>query len=100
MEPTGGTSRAPDPDQGCPDHVRWSFGSFSGLVLAVSSHFVDISSHRKSENRPPEMTVERAVSLLGSEDEDTLLCAAGHLQTQCFRSADAKKSVRSESFSQ
>lgn len=45
------------------------------------------------------MTVERAVSLLGSSDEDTLLCAAGHLQTQCLRSADAKKSVRSESHS-
>lgn len=39
------------------------------------------------------MTLERAVSLLASQDEDTLLCAAGHLQTQCFWSADAKKSV-------
>lgn len=44
------------------------------------------------------MTVERAVSLLGSRDEDTLLDAASHLQTQCFRSADAKKSVRSVFF--
>lgn len=80
--------------------MRWRFGSFIGLVLAVSSHFIAISSHRTSENKPPEMTVERAVSLLGSRDEDTLLCAAGHLQTQCFMSTDAKKSVRSESFSQ
>lgn len=53
-----------------------------------------VSSHRKSEKKLAEMTVERAVSLLASDDEDTLLCAAGHLQTQCFKSTDAKKSVR------
>uniref|UniRef100_H3DMA1 Plakophilin 2 n=1 Tax=Tetraodon nigroviridis TaxID=99883 RepID=H3DMA1_TETNG len=40
-----------------------------------------------------EMTVERAVSLLGSHDEDALLSAAAHLQAQCCRSADAKKAV-------
>lgn len=40
------------------------------------------------------MTVERAVSLLSNADEDTLLRAAGHIQTCCFRSADTKKTVR------
>lgn len=40
------------------------------------------------------MTVERAVSLLGSQEEDELLCAAAHLQTQCFRGAHARTSVR------
>ncbi|XP_029681183.1 plakophilin-2 [Takifugu rubripes] len=48
---------------------------------------------RKSENKLPEMTVERAVSLLSNGDEDTLLRAAGHIQTCCFRSADTKKTV-------
>lgn len=47
---------------------------------------------RKSE-KPPEMTVERAVSLLSQDDEDSLISAAGYIQSQCFKSADAKKMV-------
>ncbi|XP_044041402.1 plakophilin-2 [Siniperca chuatsi] len=47
----------------------------------------------KSENKPPEMTLERAVNLLTQDNEETLICAASHIQNQCFRSADAKKMV-------
>ncbi|GAA6228207.1 plakophilin-2 isoform X1 [Lates japonicus] len=47
----------------------------------------------KSENKPPEMTLERAVSLLSQDDEETLICAASHIQNQCFKSTDAKRMV-------
>ncbi|KAG7222181.1 hypothetical protein INR49_016579 [Caranx melampygus] len=47
----------------------------------------------KSENKPPEMTLERAVNLLTQDDEEMLICAASHIQNQCFKSADAKKMV-------
>ncbi|XP_076578615.1 plakophilin-2 [Chaetodon auriga] len=47
----------------------------------------------KSENKPPEMTLERAVNLLTQDDEETVVCAASYIQNQCFRSADAKKIV-------
>lgn len=47
----------------------------------------------KSENKNPEMTLERAVNLLTQENEDTLISAASHIQNQCFKSADAKKMV-------
>ncbi|KAK5849323.1 hypothetical protein PBY51_008973 [Eleginops maclovinus] len=47
----------------------------------------------KSE-KPPEMTLERAVNLLSQEDnEETLIRAAGHIQSQCFKSAEARKMV-------
>lgn len=52
-----------------------------------------VLSHRKSENKPPEMTIERAVNLLTQDNEDMLICAASHIQNQCFKSADAKKMV-------
>uniref|UniRef100_A0A3Q3VML0 Plakophilin 2 n=1 Tax=Mola mola TaxID=94237 RepID=A0A3Q3VML0_MOLML len=42
---------------------------------------------------PPEMTLERAMSLLSLDDEDTLVRAACHIQNQCLKSADAKKIV-------
>ncbi|XP_074481371.1 plakophilin-2 [Sebastes fasciatus] len=47
----------------------------------------------KLENKPPEMTLERAVNLLTQDNEDTLISAASHIQNQCFKSADAKKMV-------
>ncbi|CAN9508455.1 unnamed protein product [Ophioblennius macclurei] len=47
----------------------------------------------KSENKPPEMTLERAVSLLTQDNEDTLINAAGFIQSQCFLGAEAKKMV-------
>lgn len=44
VEPTGGTSRAPDPDQGCPEHVRWSFLLFYwsrfGRLESFHRHFL------------------------------------------------------------
>lgn len=52
-----------------------------------------VLSHRKLENKPPEMTLERAVNLLTQDNEDTLISAASHIQNQCFKSADAKKMV-------
>lgn len=66
--------------------------------LAVWSHLIGVPSHRKWESKPSEMTVERAVSLLSIGDEDALLSAAGHIQTRCFKSADAKRNVCSGSF--
>lgn len=47
----------------------------------------------KSENKTPEMTIERAVNLLSQDNEETLVCAASFIQNQCFKSADAKKMV-------
>ncbi|KAM3588118.1 uncharacterized protein V6R79_021657 [Siganus canaliculatus] len=47
----------------------------------------------KSENKAPQMTLERAVNLLTHDDEETLVYAAGHIQHQCFRSNEAKKIV-------
>ncbi|KAK9525671.1 hypothetical protein VZT92_016356 [Zoarces viviparus] len=47
----------------------------------------------QSEVNPPEMALERAVNLLTQDDEDTLISAAGHIQSQCLKSADAKKMV-------
>lgn len=39
------------------------------------------------------MTLERAVNLLSQDDEDMLISAASYIQSQSFRSADAKKTV-------
>ncbi|XP_062239171.1 plakophilin-2 [Platichthys flesus] len=47
----------------------------------------------KSENKPPEMTLDKAVGLLTQENEETLIYAASHIQNQCFKSAEAKKMV-------
>ncbi|XP_029969528.1 plakophilin-2 [Salarias fasciatus] len=47
----------------------------------------------KSENKPPEMTLEKAVSLLTQDNEETLTSAASYIQNQCFLSAEAKKMV-------
>ncbi|XP_034529867.1 plakophilin-2 [Notolabrus celidotus] len=47
----------------------------------------------KSENKPPEMTIERAIKLLEEENEETLISAASYIQSQCFKSAEAKKMV-------
>ncbi|XP_071765755.2 plakophilin-2 [Centroberyx gerrardi] len=47
----------------------------------------------KSEKKPPELTLERAVNLLTQDNEDTLICAASLIQNQCFSSTDAKKMV-------
>lgn len=47
----------------------------------------------KSESKPPEMTLERAVNLLTQDNEETLISAASFIQNQCFLSADAKKMV-------
>ncbi|XP_061618794.1 plakophilin-2 isoform X2 [Phyllopteryx taeniolatus] len=43
--------------------------------------------------KPPEMTLERAVNLLSQENEYTLISAAALIQSQCFKSADARKTV-------
>ncbi|XP_051248985.1 plakophilin-2 [Dicentrarchus labrax] len=46
-----------------------------------------------SGNKPPEMSLERAVNLLTQDDEETLICAASVIQNQCFRRGDAKNIV-------
>lgn len=52
------------------------------------------SSHRTSGNKPPEMTLERAVNLLTQEDnEETLIYVASLIQDQCLKSIDAKRIV-------
>ncbi|XP_028252530.1 plakophilin-2 isoform X2 [Parambassis ranga] len=43
-----------------------------------------------SANKPPEMSLERAVKLLSQDNEETLISAASYIQNQCFLSADAK----------
>ncbi|KAM9771538.1 plakophilin-2 isoform X1 [Syngnathus typhle] len=43
--------------------------------------------------KPPEMTLEKAVSQLTQQNEDALISAAAHIQSQCFKSADARKMV-------
>ncbi|XP_077401343.1 plakophilin-2 [Vanacampus margaritifer] len=43
--------------------------------------------------KPPEMTLEKAVNLLTQQNEDTLISAAAHIQSQCYKSADARKMV-------
>ncbi|KAF3859605.1 hypothetical protein F7725_022004, partial [Dissostichus mawsoni] len=50
--------------------------------------------HTQTSERPPEMTLQRAVNLLSQEDnEEKLISAAGHIQNQCFKSAEARKMV-------
>lgn len=44
------------------------------------------------------MTLERAVNLLTQDDEETLISAVNHIQSQSFKSADAKKVVCIGSF--
>ncbi|XP_036976898.1 plakophilin-2 [Acanthopagrus latus] len=47
-----------------------------------------------SVNKPPEMTLERAVNVLTEENnEETLIYAASLIQSQCFKSVDAKRIV-------
>ncbi|XP_075886347.1 plakophilin-2 isoform X2 [Nelusetta ayraudi] len=43
------------------------------------------------EEKPPEMTMERAVNLLSQDSEETLVSAATYIQNQCLKSNDAKK---------
>ena len=40
------------------------------------------------------MTLERAVNLLGQEDEELLVAAASFIQKHCYSSQEAKKMVR------
>ncbi|XP_070298387.1 plakophilin-2-like, partial [Salvelinus sp. IW2-2015] len=47
----------------------------------------------KPESKVPELTLERAVNLLGQENEEMQITAASFIQNQCFNSADAKKMV-------
>ncbi|XP_077355356.1 plakophilin-2 isoform X2 [Festucalex cinctus] len=46
-----------------------------------------------SAEKPPEMTLEKAVNLLTQQNEDTLISAAAHIQSQCYKSGDARKMV-------
>ncbi|XP_037551637.1 plakophilin-2 [Nematolebias whitei] len=50
-------------------------------------------SRRESKNKPPAMTLERAVSLLTTNDEETLIDAVNSIQSLCFQGEDAKKTV-------
>lgn len=74
------------------------FFFFLSLLIVVSFFFpyllpICLFLHRKSDNKVPEMTLERAVNLLTQDNEETLVCAAGHIQNQCFKSIEAKKMV-------
>ncbi|XP_077565803.1 plakophilin-2 [Stigmatopora nigra] len=44
-------------------------------------------------DKPPQMTLERAVNLLTHQNEETLIRAAAQVQSQCFKSAHARKMV-------
>ncbi|XP_061921701.1 plakophilin-2 isoform X1 [Entelurus aequoreus] len=63
-------------------HAGWTAGA-------------DVPLHQiQSDNmKPPEMTLERAVNLLTRQDEDTLIEAAAHIQSQCLKSPDARRMV-------
>lgn len=56
--------------------------------------FFSSFSNRNLEEKPPEMTMERAVNLLSQDSEETLVSAATYIQNQCLKSNDAKKMVR------
>lgn len=62
----------------------------------ISSHLVLLffSPSRRSEVKPPLMTLERAVNMLTQDNDESLIRAAGYIRSQCFKSADAKKMVR------
>ncbi|KAF7662046.1 hypothetical protein LDENG_00247220 [Lucifuga dentata] len=47
----------------------------------------------KSENKAPEMTLERAVNMLTQDNEETQISAASFIQNQCLKSTDTKKMV-------
>ncbi|KAK6314664.1 hypothetical protein J4Q44_G00141930 [Coregonus suidteri] len=47
----------------------------------------------KPESKVPELTLERAVNLLGQENEEMQITAASFIQNQCFNSADTRKMV-------
>nr|XP_046234830.1 plakophilin-2 isoform X2 [Scatophagus argus] len=68
-----------------------------GRKVEVEPHVQQIQTQNvmtlKSENKPPEMTLERAVNLLTHDNEETLICAASNIQNHCFRSDDARKTV-------
>uniref|UniRef100_A0A674DU39 Plakophilin 2 n=1 Tax=Salmo trutta TaxID=8032 RepID=A0A674DU39_SALTR len=77
------------------EHVgaKWPRSYPASLV----SMEVDMSQKReaveKPENKVPELTLERAVNLLGQDNEEIQITAASFIQNQCFNSADAKKMV-------
>nr|XP_020455084.1 plakophilin-2 isoform X2 [Monopterus albus] len=60
---------------------------------SVTSVEVDTGRQMKSESKPSEMTLEKAVNLLTQDDEETLVCAASVIQNQCFKSSKARKTV-------
>lgn len=63
------------------------------LSLTESSSSLLSPIHRKPENKVPELTLERAVNLLGQDNEEIQITAASFIQNQCFNSSDAKKMV-------
>lgn len=72
------------------------FFIFEALLLCETYSdlmFFSSFSNRNLEDRPPEMTMERAVNLLSQDSEETLVSAATYIQNQCLKSDDAKKMV-------
>ncbi|KAL0962977.1 hypothetical protein UPYG_G00347930 [Umbra pygmaea] len=61
--------------------------------LEVNHRELEEAHLMKPESKAPELTLERAVNLLGQENETMQLNAARFIQNQCFNSADAKKMV-------
>lgn len=70
------------------------FHEFRGIWGCYVLSLTAVLSHRTSVNKPPEMTLERAVNVLTEENnEETLIYAASLIQSQCFKSVDAKRIV-------
>nr|XP_061809100.1 plakophilin-2-like [Nerophis lumbriciformis] len=67
--------------------VEADLGGRAGSQLIQTNNVLTLSE------KPPEMTLERAVNLLTHQNEDTLIRAAANIQSQCFKSADARKMV-------
>ncbi|XP_028426517.1 plakophilin-2 [Perca flavescens] len=73
--------------------VEVDMGRQTEVELPIQQMYAENIITMKSENKPPEMTLERAVNLLTQDNEEMLICAASHIQNQCFKSDNAKKMV-------
>ncbi|XP_054608664.1 plakophilin-2 isoform X2 [Dunckerocampus dactyliophorus] len=72
---------------------RLNTNPHSAVEVDAPAALQQIPTNSISAMKPPEMTLERAVNLLTQQNEDTLIGAAAHIQSQCLKSADARRMV-------
>ncbi|KAL6116842.1 pkp2 [Pungitius sinensis] len=73
--------------------VEVDTGRQTGAQVPIQRIHSQTVTPLQSEDKPAEMTLERAVNLLTLDDEDTLISAASNIQSHCLKSDDAKKMV-------